>query len=187
MPELFSGEEGPFVDWLEHFEMCSDLNGWKQDVRSKFLVVRLRGYAREVYKGLEKATQNNYAELQAALSEQLAPPGEEDRYKSEFRARQQQESETAAEVGRDIRRLARKDYPSLAIDTRDKLARDQFLDGLAEANLRRCVILSHPKSLDDAIRSAVEYQDSKPEGEKENKQDKRLLLSQRSHVRTLTE
>jgi hypothetical protein len=118
MPELFSGEEGPFCDWLEHFEMCADLNGWKRDVCRKFLVVRLRGHAQEVYKGLEKTTRQDYDRLKASLSEQLAPPGEENRYKSEFRARQQREGETAAEVGRDVRRLARKAYPSLAIDTR---------------------------------------------------------------------
>ena len=181
MPELCSGEEGPFCDWLEHFEMCADLNGWKQDVRSKFLVVRLRGHAQEVYWGLEETSQQDYDKLKAALSEQLAPPGEENRYKSEFRARQQQKGETAAEVGRDIRRLARKAYPSLAIDTRDKLARDQFLDGLADASLRRCVILSHPKGLDDAIRSAVEYEIASrgPKGEQTRQETNSLTLQPR--------
>ena len=39
----------------------------------------------------------------------------------------------------------------------NKRLEDQFLDGLADQELHRCLILSHPLSLDDDIRSAVEY------------------------------
>ena len=49
-------------------------------------------------------------------------------------------------------------YHSLPLGTRDQLARDQFIDGLANKELRRSVLLSHPKSLDEAIRAAVEFE-----------------------------
>ena len=49
-------------------------------------------------------------------------------------------------------------YHSLPLGTRDQLARDQFIDGLANKELRRSVLLSHPKSLDEAKRAAVEFE-----------------------------
>ena len=130
-----------------------------EDTRRKFLIiVRLRGTAQEIYNNLDEATQMNYVQLKTALIDQLDPAAQENRFRTEFRARRQRHGETIAVFGRDIRRLARMAYHSLPLGTRDQLARDQFLDGLANKELRRSVLLSHPKSLDEAIRAAVEFE-----------------------------
>ena len=85
------------------------------------------------------------------------------RFKAEFRARQQARGESPAELGRDIRRLFRLAYPSLLPVTRDQLASDQFPDSPAKKDLRRCVIMSHPNTLDEAIRVAIMYEIASPE------------------------
>ena len=49
-PELYSGTESRSRDWLlTTFELGAELNGGSSDVRQQFLVVRLRGLAREIY------------------------------------------------------------------------------------------------------------------------------------------
>ena len=100
-------------------------------------------------------TETSYVQLKTALIDQLDPAAQENRFRTEFRARRQRHGETIAVFGFDIRRLACMAYHSLPLGTRDQLARDQFIDGL---ELRRSVLLSHAKSLDEAIRAAVEFE-----------------------------
>ena len=109
---------------------------------------------------MDEATQTSYVQLKTALIDQLDPAAQENRFRTEFRARRQPHGhgETIAVFGRDIRCLARMAYHSLPLGTRDQLASDQFIDGLANKELRRSVLLSHPKSLDEAIRVAVEFE-----------------------------
>ena len=57
-----------------------------------------------------------------------------------------------------VRTLASHAFPKMAVDQRDLLARDQFIDGLTEDSFRLWVRRSKPTSLDDAIRVALEFE-----------------------------
>ena len=57
-----------------------------------------------------------------------------------------------------VRTLASRAFPKMAVDQRDLLARDQFIDGLTEDSFRLRVRRSKPTSLDDAIRAALEFE-----------------------------
>ena len=68
MPDPFGGDEGQqFKDWLANFELCAGLNAWNEDTRRKFLIVRLRGTAQEIYNSLDENTQTSYVQLKTAL------------------------------------------------------------------------------------------------------------------------
>ena len=57
-----------------------------------------------------------------------------------------------------VRTLASRAFPKMAVDQRDLLARDQFIDGLTEDSFRLRVRRSKPTSLDDSIRVALEFE-----------------------------
>ena len=97
IPDPFGGDEGQqFKDWLANFELCAGLNAWNEDTRRKFLIVRFRGTAQEIYNNLDEATQTNYVQLKTAPIDQLDPAAQENRFRTEFRARRQRHGETIA-------------------------------------------------------------------------------------------
>lgn len=59
MPDSYNGD-GQFKDWLANFELCAELNGWTGETRRKFLIVRLRGHAQELYNSFDDMTRGDY-------------------------------------------------------------------------------------------------------------------------------
>ena len=51
---------------------------------------------------LDENTQTSYVQLKTALIDQLDPAAQENRFRTEFRARRQRHGETIAVFGRDI-------------------------------------------------------------------------------------
>jgi hypothetical protein len=87
MPDTFDGDDGQkFKDWLGNFKLCAGLNAWNTDTRRKFLFVRLRGTAQEIYNNLDETTQTDYGRLKTAPIDQLDPAAQESRFRTEFRA-----------------------------------------------------------------------------------------------------
>ena len=62
------------------------------------------------------------------------------------------------ELGQDVRRLTNLAYPMATNDVREILAKEQFIDGLASADMRLRVKQARPLNLDDAVRHAVELE-----------------------------
>ena len=61
------------------------------------------------------------------------------------------------EFGYALRRLGIRAFPRLNHEAREDIVRDQFLIGLVDPDMRKHVSLAHPKSLDQAITMASEY------------------------------
>ena len=55
-----------------------------------------------------------------------------------------------------LRTLASRAFPKMALAQRHLLSRDQFIDGLTEDDFCICVRRAKSKSLDDAIKAALE-------------------------------
>ena len=56
------------------------------------------------------------------------------------------------------RTLASRAFPGMAIEQRDVLSRDQFIEGLGNDEFRLRVRLAKPPSLDDATKAALELE-----------------------------
>ena len=65
---------------------------------------------------------------------------------------------TLPEMVLNIRKLARRAYPGVTDDMLQSLARDQFIDALDDTNHKWFVKQSRPMSLEDAERTAIEYE-----------------------------
>ncbi|KAH3789639.1 hypothetical protein DPMN_167824 [Dreissena polymorpha] len=104
------------------------------------------------------AKTTDYDELAQALEDRFAPANQTELYRVQLRDRRQRASETLAELGQDIRRLANLAYPSAPTEVRDTLAKEQFIDSLVNSDLRLKVKQARPTYLNDAVRHAVELE-----------------------------
>uniref|UniRef100_A0AAR2JZ36 Peptidase A2 domain-containing protein n=1 Tax=Pygocentrus nattereri TaxID=42514 RepID=A0AAR2JZ36_PYGNA len=78
MPEVFDGVSCTWPDWLGQFELASELNGWDDNLRVKFMTLLLKGKAREVFLGLPSEARTVYRQLKMHLEKYLTPPANEE-------------------------------------------------------------------------------------------------------------
>ena len=122
-PELYSGE-GPFDEWIDHFESVAKLNNWKDDDMAQWLAVRLVGRAHAAYKRLPEETKANYKNARAALLRRFEPDSKRNLYAAEFRARTKLPAEDWATFADNLKILADKAFPDLDEAARERLAVD---------------------------------------------------------------
>ena len=62
------------------------------------------------------------------------------------------------ELATDIKQLVRRAYPQATIDLRDQISRDCFIDSLNEHELEWFVYQGKPKTVDEAMQLALEFE-----------------------------
>lgn len=169
MPDSFTGEDDEeWDDWLSGFEACASVNKWNPKIKCQFLRLKLKGHARRTFNDVDDVTKNDWAAITAVLKKRLGPSGNTVLYKSQFTSRRRQPGESTLSLGNAIRSLARKAYPKLDNNTRDEIARDQFIRILDDPKLVLHIRHNLPQTLDDTIRRAMEWEiieaDVKKEG-----------------------
>ena len=155
-PATFDGS-GSWLDYKAHFDVCAELNGWSDKEKGMYLAVSLRGQAQGVF-GNIGGKSSDYLLLVAALEERFAPPNQTELYRVQLRERRQKASETLSELGQDIRRLTNLAYPTAPSELKETLAKEQFIDALANSDMRLRIKQSRPLDLNDAVRHAVELE-----------------------------
>jgi hypothetical protein len=93
-----------------------------------------------------------------ALEERFALPSQTELYRVQMRERRQKAVETLPELGQAIRRLTNLAYPTASAEIRETLSKDQFVDALADSEMRIRIKQSRPLNLNDAIQLAVELE-----------------------------
>jgi hypothetical protein len=78
----------------------------------------LRGPAQKLLSDLNPIQIHNYQYLLTVLSRRFNPAERETAYRSEFRNRRQQKSETASDFGYALRKLCVKAFPSVQAEAR---------------------------------------------------------------------
>ena len=155
-PATYDGT-GHWSDYKAHFDACAEINNWTEKEKGLYLAVSLRGQAQGVYGNLAKDS-CKYDELAKALEERFAPPNQTELYRVQLKERRQRASETLTELGQDIWRLTNLTYATAPIDVRETLAKEQFIDCLHSSDMRLRIKQARPKSLNDAVRHAVELE-----------------------------
>ena len=157
MPEPYDGVSSlTLEDWLTNFEICSRINGWTESQKCSFLAVKLRGAALHVFTDLPVEDRNQYFSVVQALRNRFDRSSQTELYKVQLRARVRKPGENLSELASAIRRLTNRAYPSVSIDVRDDLAKDQFLEALDSRHTRLQVRRQKPRSLDEALSLAIE-------------------------------
>ena len=154
-PDNFDGSI-PLDDWLTNFNLCSQINSWKEDQRIRFLAVRLRGPALQVYTDLPVYHKYDFEMIVNALRDRFCPKGQTDLHRAQLRSRIRKKNETLSELASSIRRLTVKAYPDVPTEFREELARDQFIEALDSPDVRMQVRRDRPKTLCNALSLALE-------------------------------
>ncbi|KAK3726509.1 hypothetical protein QZH41_014243 [Actinostola sp. cb2023] len=163
-PAVYEGTTS-WEDYEAQFEMVADLNDWNSEEKAAYLAVSLVGQARTVLGDLSGEERRNFKSLTAALATRfgttLSITGTENKtemFRVNVKNRQREKDESLPELAQAIRRLTRQAYPSAAVDLRDILARDYFLDAITETDMRWKIRQARPKSLNEALGVAVELE-----------------------------
>ena len=155
MPDQYTGEED-WMDWIVHFELCARINDWDDEAKTDFLAVRLTKTAQQVYRDLPSSSKNSYDDLKAAMATRFAVTNHAELHKAELRFVRRGRNEKLTELANRIRHLGCVAYPTVDVQFRDELCRDQFLDALEDREFRLRQL--RPKSLDEAVTLASEIE-----------------------------
>ena len=145
-------------DYLVQFEMIAELNRWDAPTRALELATSLRGLALAILSDLGPEERGDYNKLLRALVGRFEPDNQSEVFRSQLKGRQRRKGESLTELCQEIKRLARKAYPTAHRDMRDRLAMDSFVDSLGDAELEWSVYHVEPQNIDDAVKAAVKFE-----------------------------
>ena len=158
-PDTFDGKTTDWVDYIIQFEKVANWNGWDPYERAQQLIMSLRGIAQRTVSELNPYQLNDFEFIKRMLSQRFNPIERETAHKFEFKNRRKQKDESVSDYGHALRRLASQAYPSLDLPSIEALVVDQFVEGIGNRDLKRYVtLLNRPRTLDQAISYAIEYE-----------------------------
>ena len=184
MPDQFDGKTS-WADYIAHFEICSEINGWNAQQRAQFLSVSLRESACQVMGTLPPGRRRDYREPVRALGRRFDPENQSELYRVQLRNRGRKPNETLPELGQQICTLVAQAYPRANAEILDVLGRDHFIDAIDDPDIRWRIYQAKPENLDGAICTAVEFEAYKA-AEKQRVTNKRFIRDISSHPKNLT-
>ena len=165
-------------DYLVQFEMVSQLNGWDNHTKAMELATSLKGPALTVMVDLDPTLRSDYLELVNALDIRFKATSSSELYRVQMKTRVKKRAESLAEMAQDIKRLTRQAYPLYPATMREPLALDCFVDALPDQEMRWTIYQNKPKTLDEALQLATEYEGFRMAAEKRH-QTKSSMSSSR--------
>ena len=136
----------------------AEVNGWNDDIKALELATSLRDSAQSVLSDLDADGRRNYHSLVAALTTRFEPANFSEVFRAELKYRVRNPGEKLCDLAQDIKRLVRKAYMDDPKTTRDKIARDAFIDSLNDSDMEWSVHQQKPHTIDHALQYAIEYE-----------------------------
>ena len=157
---LSTGRRTPSIhsfldDYLVQFEIAAGKNRWSTESMAHQLCIRLRGPAVSILNDLSSCERLDYRELVSKLKARFQPGNQAQLSRSSLKVRLRRPRESIIDLGDDIKRLSRKTYPGMPDHLREELAIGHFQDSLNDHSLKLFVELRKPKTVDEAINSAL--------------------------------
>ena len=105
-----------WTDYLKHFEIVPQWNGWSDLEKAAHLSMGMKGVARQTWSDIfsDPSMLCDYRSLVKGMGQCFKPEGQEETYKAEFRCRVKQKEETFLEYGYCLCRLAIRAFQSRA-------------------------------------------------------------------------
>ena len=156
LPEPYGGE-GDWAEWAEHFESIAIVNKWATaEEKLKWLRVRLTGKALTAFKKLPQEVKENYGECIKSLQRRFDPDSKKQLYVAELSTRTRRRDEDWATFGDALRILADKAYRDLEEKARERLALNQFLAQIENAQVAFSVKQKRPSNIEEAVVATIE-------------------------------
>ncbi|KAK3083346.1 hypothetical protein FSP39_020349 [Pinctada imbricata] len=153
-PQQYDGVED-LNEYLTHFNIVAEINGWSYQSKSLHLAGSLSGEARSLLNDLEPAKQRDFDSVVEALNNRYGTINRAEVYKTELQTRVRRKGETIPELAQAITKLAKKAYPNTTKEMIEVLALDYFTDALTDSDIRLRLKEVGPKNISEAEKIAV--------------------------------
>lgn len=150
MPGSYDGSSS-LVEYLSHFTLVTQVNGWSSQEAALYLGVSLAGPARRLLSGIDLDATDGLDQLVAALERRFQPRDQEAIFRAQLKSKRQQKGESISKLSDSIEQLVRQAYPSADAWTLDELNRDYFTAALASNEHRQWVHQARPTSYPAAV------------------------------------
>ena len=157
-PEKFSGSGASFHSFMAQFENCSLINKWTPQQKLLMLRSSLTGNALSVLWDIRMDRDCTYEDLLEMLQTRYGSKGQAETFRMQLRARKQKRGENLSSLMQDIRKLIAQAYPGQASDVIECIARDAFIDALADRELALQVLAKEPTTLEKAFQIATKLE-----------------------------
>ena len=127
------------TSWKDHkaqFELVADLNRWHKRSKAAYLAVSLSGQAQAVLGDLDKTQRTSYTDLVTALDSRFGASNRTEMFWVSLWSCTRKPEETLPELAQAIQRLRRQAYLSATVSLHKSIAKDQFIEALADPELR---------------------------------------------------
>ncbi|CAC5368830.1 unnamed protein product [Mytilus coruscus] len=156
-PSKYDGSVS-WEDYKIQFEMISELNYWTDNQKAMFLATSLNGNAQSVLADIDPIKRKDYKSICEALASRFGTENRTELFRVQLKNIRKRKDQELPELAQHIKRLSRKAYPKAQLELQEMLSRDHFIDALDDADTRLRIHQAHPKTLDDAVKLAVELE-----------------------------
>ena len=158
-PEKFSGSgnDTDFQEFLDQFEACARMNGWKEEEKANQLILCMKEKAHVVMSPLSASDKSSYTCMVEALRKKIGMRQVPEAAKATLKARRRMVGESLLDLSIDIKHLCGQAYPTLSSASLEQACVDHFTDAIG-ATLAKDVIRSKPSTLDKALSEALELE-----------------------------
>ncbi len=155
----YSGDS--YVDtYLTQFQLTARAAGYPRSEWGYRLCAALEGKARGILTQDVLDGDLSYEVIAAMLRRRFASESSPELWQQQLEGRRRGQKETIAELQHGIRDAMLKAFPEVDIATRSRLASGYFINALGDSDQRRYVRTLAPKTLEEAARVALAYENA---------------------------
>lgn len=147
----------PWEQFQLHFDMVTLANGWSSHTACVQLLTRLRGRALQLILTGDEREKRDLGTLTRVLAARFGTNRTENSARSELRRRTQRPGETLESFARELEYLTRLVYPNWPPNYWERLAFDQFLDGIADPEVQLAVRNGCPRDVREACEIGARF------------------------------
>ena len=153
----------PWEDYFSQFKILRFAYDWNDDEAALYLIASLRGPATSVLSNVPSRKGAGYTVITQALQRRFGKSFTTEVYKARLKARYRKKGESLSQLAQDIETLVHRSYsviryvPAPPVLIED-LAKDHFIRALNEREIQLYVMQAHPRTLSEALASALEYE-----------------------------
>ncbi len=147
-PEKYNGNSN-IKDYLNHFELIANWNGWNMDDKGMQLYLMLEGTAKKMVTSMPMKSRYNYRELVSKLRDTF-DQDEAIVYQENFFHRQRMATEDLDDFAFDLEALGRRAFSEMCHTKNEayhEMMVNRFIMGLNNKNIARAVHQDRPRNI----------------------------------------
>ncbi len=154
-PPIYDGTSS-WMEYLLQFNLVAELNAWNDRTKALHLATSLRGVARSILADMDPNLHHDFSALVACLNQRFGPDNQSEMFWMMLNNRTRKPQETLPELAHEVRQLVRLAHPNAQHQMLEELAMRHFSNAISNTDMRLRIVSARPKTLDDAVKVAVE-------------------------------